>query len=31
MIFVIHAAGIVTTSLEYQQIVYDVNVKGNKT
>jgi dihydroflavonol-4-reductase len=29
-IFVIHAAGIVTTSLEYQQIVYDVNVKGTQ-
>ncbi len=29
-IFVIHAAGIVTTSLKYQQIVYDVNVKGTR-
>jgi dihydroflavonol-4-reductase len=28
--YVIHAAGIVTTSLEYQQIVYDVNVKGTQ-
>ncbi|HPW78455.1 MAG: 3 beta-hydroxysteroid dehydrogenase/Delta 5--_4-isomerase [Bacteroidetes bacterium ADurb.Bin037] len=29
-IFVIHAAGIVTTSLKYQPIVYNVNVKGTK-
>lgn len=29
-IFVIHAAGIVTTSLKYQAIVYDVNVRGTR-
>ncbi len=29
-IFVIHAAGIVTTSLKYQPIVYDVNVRGTR-
>lgn len=28
--YLIHTAGIVTTSLEYQQIVYDVNVKGTR-
>ncbi len=28
--YLIHTAGIVTTSLEYQQIVYDVNVKGTQ-
>ena len=29
-IFVIHAAGIVTTSLKYQSVVYEVNVKGTR-
>jgi len=29
-IYLIHSAGIVTTSLKYQQIVYDVNVQGTK-
>ncbi len=29
-IFMIHAAGIVTTSLKYQSVVYEVNVKGTR-
>ncbi|MDD3682147.1 MAG: NAD-dependent epimerase/dehydratase family protein, partial [Mesotoga sp.] len=29
-IYLIHSAGIVTTSLKYRQIVYDVNVQGTK-
>lgn len=28
--YLIHSAGIVTTSLKYRQIVYDVNVQGTK-